>query len=553
MMSAKSHRIAASPFAALAIAALPIATLALCSSAEAAQSQEARNLNELRNTVVNLLQTLVERGVLSRDQAEAMVNAAQKKAADDATAAAAQEQSEAGAVRVPYVPEIVKEEIRKQVVAELAPEVTKNVIEEAHSEQWGVPGALPDWVQRMRWSGDMRVRGQSDGYASDNLQNTYLDFLTVNDKGGVGKAGLAALLNTSEDRERLRARFRLGVDAELGWGWSMGGRITTGNLRDPVSTNQTLGNTGARYQTGFDLAYIKWYANSSTGRQVLNAAGGRIVNPFFGTDLVWDPDLTFEGIATNYRIGLSRDDPYNHFAFITLGAFPLQEVELSSKDKWLYGAQLGFDWKFAGGSRLRLGAAYYQYDNISGIRNTADSTVFDFTAPQFLQKGNTLYDIRNDTDPTTNLFALAADYHLADATLAFDWKLTSLYRVAFTADYVKNVGYDEAKIMARTGFAVPPRDQGYQAEINIGSATMARSGAWRAFFGYRYLQADAVLDAFTDSDFQLGGTDAKGYFVGGDYAFTPRVSARIRYLGANEIDGAPLGIDVLQLDLNAQF
>jgi hypothetical protein len=72
-------------------------------------------------------------------------------------------------------------------------------------------------------------------------------------------------------------------------------------------------------------------------------------------------------------------------------------------------------------------------------------------------------------------------------------------------------------------------------------------------FGYRYVERDAVLDAFTDSDFHLGGTDAKGYYIGADYAFTPRVFARLRYLSANEIDGAPLGIDVVQLDLNAAF
>src|SRR5262245_48020178 len=90
----------------------------------AAQSQEARNLNELRNTVVNLLQGLVQKGVLTREQAEAMVAEAQKKAATDAAAVEAQEQAEAGAVRVPYVPQVVKDEIKKEVVADLAPEVT---------------------------------------------------------------------------------------------------------------------------------------------------------------------------------------------------------------------------------------------------------------------------------------------------------------------------------------------------------------------------------------------------------------------------------------------
>ncbi len=542
-MSAKSLR----------TAAFVIAAQLGCASAIAAQSDEARSLNELRNTVVNLLQTLVERGVVTREQAEAMVNAAQQKAATDAAATAAQEQAEAGAVRVPYVPEIVKEEIRKQVAAELAPQVTKDVIQQAQDEQWGVPAALPDWIKRVRWGGDVRVRGQGDFYAVDNIENAYIDFLTVNDKGGIGKAGTAALLNVTEDRRRMRARMRLGLDSELGWGWSLGTRITTGNLRDPVSTNQTLGNTGVRYQTGFDLAYLKWYGNSATGRNVLNLSGGRIANPWLSTDLVWDPDLTFEGAAANYRLGLMRDDPYSHFAFLTVGAFPLQEIELTAGDKWLYGAQLGLEWKFAGGSRARFGVAYYQFDNITGKRNVLDSNLLDYTAPQYLQRGNTLFDIRNDNDTSTNLYALAADYRLANATMTFEWKLTAFYRISLSGDYVKNIGYDEDDVLARTGFLLPKRTNGYQGELGFGSTTMARNGAWRAFVGYRYLEADAVLDAFTDSDFHLGGTDAKGYYIGADYAFTQRVFARLRYLSANEIDGPPLGIDVLQLDFNANF
>ena len=62
-----------------------------------------------------------------------------------------------------------------------------------------------------------------------------------------------------------------------------------------------------------------------------------------------------------------------------------------------------------------------------------------------------------------------------------------------------------------------------------------------------------MLDAFNDQDFHLGGTDAKGFTVTLDYAFNPRVSARLRYLSANAIDGAPLDIDVWQFDVNTSF
>src|SRR5688572_4871 len=132
MMPATSRRI-------LVSAAVAAVLSGLYANPAMAASEEARQLNELRNTVVNLLQGLVERGVMTREQAEAMVTSAQKKAAEDAAATAAAEAADAGAVRVPYVPEVVKEEIRKQVVAELEPQVTKNVIEEANNEQWGVP------------------------------------------------------------------------------------------------------------------------------------------------------------------------------------------------------------------------------------------------------------------------------------------------------------------------------------------------------------------------------------------------------------------------------
>jgi hypothetical protein len=38
-----------------------------------------------------------------------------------------------------------------------------------------------------------------------------------------------------------------------------------------------------------------------------------------------------------------------------------------------------------------------------------------------------------------------------------------------------------------------------------------------------------------------------------DFSFNPRVWMRMKYMSANEIDGPQLGIDVLQLDVNARF
>lgn len=539
------------------LAAASLAALSCLSVANAAQSSDERRLNELRNTVVNLLQGLVERGVLSREQAEKMVADAQTKAEADA---AAVELADAGAVRVPYIPEVVKQEIRAQVAEDLKREVATEVLEQAKVEDWAIPGALPDWIRRTRFSGDIRLRGQFDMFAEDNAQNAYVDFLTVNDRGGIGRAGASALVNTTEDRQRLRARLRFGLDTELGYGWSAGFKLATGNLRDPVSTNQTLGNTAARYQLGIDQVFVKFTGQSDSSRQQLSFTGGRFANPWVTTDLVFDNDLTFEGLTTNYRLALQRDQLFNRYVYLTLGAFPLEEFEINSDDKWLLGGQLGVDYRLESGSRLRFAGAYYDYRNTLGQRNAFDSNLLDYTAPKFLQRGNTLFDIRNDADSTTNLFALAAEYRLLDVTAGFDWRLSPAYRISFSGNYVKNLGYEEDEVNARTGLPINPGTEGYQVETAFGSANMAQARAWRVLVAYRYLERDAVLDAFTDSDFRLGGTGVQGFIIGGDVALTPRVLLRARYLSGNEINDAgngtswpPFGVDVFQLDLNSTF
>jgi polyhydroxyalkanoate synthesis regulator phasin len=527
--------------------------LAVSGSVFAAQSEEARSLTELRNTVVNLLQGLVDRGVITREQAAQMVRDAQAKAEAEAAALAAQEKADEGAVRVPYVPQIVKDEIRKQVAEDLGAEVAKSVVESAQNDGWGVPASLPDWVRRMNWSGDLRVRAQDDLFASDNIPNSYLDFQRINETGGIGAAGIGAFANTTEDRERLRMRLRFGFDVTLGYGWKMGARIASGSLRDPISTNQTLGSYGFRYQPGIDLAWLEWQGTSSSARQSLQLTGGRMRSPWFTpSELVFDQDLNFDGIAASWRYGLNRRDPSLTSLYVTAGVFPLQEVEVAA-DKWLLGGQLGVNLRPTETTRLNVGASYYYFRNIAGQRNAFLSTLRDYTAPQFLRQGNTLFDIRNDTDPNTQLYALAADFELLNASVSFEWRPSADYRLTLTGDAVRNLGFDPDQVLARTGFAVPGRNDGYLAEVGFGSTLMTRAHAWRVAFGYRYLQRDAVLDAYTDSDFRLGGTDVKGYQFSVDYALTPKVVSKLRYISGSEIDGPPLGIDLVQLDLTASF
>lgn len=537
--------------AAMASTALALAPVVACLAAD-----ERQSLEELRNTVINLLQGLVEQGVISREKAAQIVKSAQDKAAADAAATA---KADEGAVRVPYVPQIVKDEIAKQVAEQVKPGVVADVVQEAKTEKWGVPGALADWLTRTRISGSVTVREEDVLFSKDNIQGVYLNYYGINTAGGFAKAS-QPFENVSVNRARFRGRARFAVDSDLSDSITTGMRIVTGNTSDLVSETQTLDGT-APYAFGLDQLYIRFDERTAQKFPWLSVVTGRFLNPWqTPTDLIFHKDLTFNGLAVTGRYGFGDGSADQSHVFATVGAHPLQEIALSAQDKWLVGGQLGANLRWGEGQRLRFTGAFYDYLNVTGRQNPPQSTIYNYTAPTFVRQGNTYFDITNTPDTTVNLFALASKFRLVNFNATYELPL-GRHTLGVTLDAVRNLAFDRAKVSARTGYNVPARTKGYQAEVGFGDPVVLTAGAWRALVGYRYLQRDAVIDAYTDSDFHWGGTDAQGYYVTADYGLANRVWLRLRYLSANEIDGpalignyrAPLGIDTVQFDLNTRF
>jgi hypothetical protein len=85
------------------------------------------------------------------------------------------------------------------------------------------------------------------------------------------------------------------------------------------------------------------------------------------------------------------------------------------------------------------------------------------------------------------------------------------------------------------------------------------AGHWNVFSLYKYVGSDAVLDAYTDSNFHvgggnnLGGTNVKGWVIGGNYGLMKNVWITGRWLSGDMIMGPNYGIDMVQFDINTKF
>ncbi len=520
------------------------------------------DLLKIKNTTQALINALVKEGVLSEKKAASLIADAKKKAENEAKEKEKKESTpEKGVVRIPYVPDFVREEIRQQVRAELHEDVVADVMAQAKNERWGMPDALPDWTRRFKFKGDFRLRYQRDSFSPDNHPLGYFDWQKINSSGGLDKAGEEAYLNTTEDVNRLRIRMRLGIDATITNNFKAGLRLATGNPDDPVSTNQTLGQYGQGYGISIDQAYLKYDYFNLDGYPSMTLWGGRIPNPWFSTDLVYDEDLNFEGLASQFRFGLDggddlfEQDERMRSLFLTLGVFPLQQSSRYT-DKWIVGGQFGTDLKFEDQSRFKIALAYYDYKNVQAVPNTLGSRENDWSAPEWIQKGNTVARISNDvgeTAATTRLVGLASDFNILNLTGQYDYAGFAPIHVIVTADYAKNLGFDKQEVSNLNGSEIDEQTTAYRAKFTLGWPIVSKFGDWQAFLGWRYIERDAVLDAFTDSDFHLGGTDAKGWVVGGKYGLTENTWLRARWLSTDEISGPLLGIDILQIDLNAKF
>ncbi len=573
-----------------------IALLGVVGTAHAQQAAAVTQPGE--SAMVRLIRGLIQSGTLAKDVGEALLaqaqteamaaQQAQRQATPAATGAAGAGATaasalrvEPGDVRVPYISQTVRDQIRDEVKGQ--------VMAQAQAEGWAAPNETPEWSKRIRFEGDVRVRNESRSYSGNN-SNIEINWPALNDGGGYDVNGntnlaLPSLLNTRQDRKNLfRARARLGIFADISEQTKAGVRIASGSDESPVSTTQTLGGGLSKKSVWLDQMWLSYKPV-----EWLNVTGGRFGNPFVSTDTLFSNDLNFDGIAAQFDKTLANKDVS---VFGTLGLIPLEyssdsfpsrsQDKMGSENKWLFGAQVGANWKLNDDNRLRGAVAYYNFRNVSGqvsepcaLYAGAEGCSTDWSRPAFMQKGNTLMLLRNialdpldpANTPQPQYVGLASRFQLLDLNARWDTKVAG-YGLRLDANYIRNLAYDENKMFGRARGGIVNNfgatggttqsdfksgGNAYSLQATFGKPSPAQRGDWNVLAGYKRIEPDALPDGFNDSTFHGGGTNAKGYFIGGSYALDKNMWFTGRWTATKEVFGPPLSIDTLQVEFNARF
>jgi Putative porin len=166
---------------------------------------------------------------------------------------------------------LVRKGILTQKDAEkIEAEVSKNPVAIAQPSS---PLKLAPWIKELKLSGDLRLR-----YQFDEEQRQ--------EPSGPNATG------TNHVAQRSRWRFRLRLNAELKFdnGFFGGFSLTTNNAAD--SGNQTYTGGFQNYSIFISKAFLGW-----NGYPGLTIIAGKQDNPFYTTDMFWDPDIYPQGLV----------------------------------------------------------------------------------------------------------------------------------------------------------------------------------------------------------------------------------------------------------------
>jgi hypothetical protein len=355
----------------------------------------------------------------------------------------------------------------------------------------GTASGVPEWVQKIKMKGDLRMRYQHEEIGESTLQ-----------------------------RDRFRARLRLGVQAKVTDGVEVNAGIATGNDGDARSTNQTFDSTASKRALWLDYAYGKIRLING-----LNAYAGKITRNevlWCPTDLLWDGDINPEGAAVTYKLPVGSAVE----AFTNVGGYALSERNSTTDtqtDPYMFVVQPGAKLTL-GKTETTAAVAVYKH---AGTRKRSLSNGKDTSGSYNTLVGGAGTGLKYDY----NVINPSVEFGVSNP---FGDEFTMIPYVGAMGDYVVNPDPND-------------KNKGYEKQ-------------WQLGYIYKRLEKDAWLDVFPDSDSYNGNTGVKGHKLSAGIGLAKNLTLNLAYFNMGLIDKVTSNgqqtdkrQDLFQFDINWKF
>jgi len=320
---------------------------------------------------------------------------------------------------------------------------------------------------------------------------------------------------SDSDQFRQRLRARVGGTAKINDKSEITLRMATGSTSssEANTTNQTMTDYYSKKGFYLDLAYFNHKCSDET--QIWGGKTPLVFAMAGGSDLVFDADLTPEGMALKYKHAIESTE-----IFANIGASWLTERfsatgATDNTDVGLVGGQIGFAHKFEG-FNLTMAAANYNFSNIKGA-----------TAPT--AKGNTLVGGNYDKE-----------YNLTVGDIEIGTTMSEI-PVSLYYEMATNSEGGDYKSAGNVG-------------VNIGK--LKDPGSWLVRLDTREVEKDAVVGVLAESDSSGGGADLRSTRLAGFYQVAENTNVALTlFKGERFISSTTFTADYsrAQLDFNFNF
>jgi hypothetical protein len=278
-------------------------------------------------------------------------------------------------------------------------------------------------------------------------------------------SGCAAPNCNPRNRERLR--LRIGFEGQLSEDFFGGVGLATGDLTEPVSTNQTLTGFFNRKAIGWDKGYITYAPRKAKWFQV---TGGKFAYTWAKSAMTMDSDINPEGFSQKLSFNVNNS-VVKSVSFV--GMQMLMSEVSKGADSFAAGGQIAS--KLQLGSRVTMSPAF----TVINWRNT-DAIAAAVKSGSIT--GNAMTNLTN-ADKTAYLSKFMyldtiLDMNVKTPWARFQWKVM--------LDYVNNPR------------AVSNANHGYWIETALGQTK--EKGDFQIGYTYARVEQDAIIAAFGESD-----------------------------------------------------